>query len=324
MTARLLAPLTSVGRAWLAILGCGRAAPVAAAPVGAGFERFHRDGPPGSEEGGLLLLGELNCVACHRLPGAERLPPRPAPALRDVGARLGSAALAAFVAHPAEVKPGTLMPRTALAAGEVTALTAYLGTLGRPRPDPAPPAGSVEAGRALYHAVGCVACHAADAARPGPPAAGAPSAPGRSAVVPLALGARYDRAALIRFLVDPLEVRPAGRMPDSHLTPAEAADVAAYLQREQGSPPAAPAPAPPATGSPAGGRPRCGPRPTGGPTPRRWRAAASLRRPRPERRTSLSTGSSARPCAPRCAGWPRTRPSCDPVRPGTSTVSSPG
>lgn len=246
MTARLLAPLTSVGRAWLAILGCGLAAPAAAAPVVAGFERFHRAVPSAAEEGGLLLLGELNCVACHRLPGAERLPPRPAPALRDVGARLGSAALAAFVAHPAEVKPGTLMPRTALAAGEVTALTAYLGTLGRPRPDPAPPAGSVEAGRALYHAVGCVACHAADAARPGPPAAGETSAPARSAVVPLALGARYDRAALIRFLVDPLEVRPAGRMPDSHLTPAEAADVAAYLQREQGSPPAAPAAAAPA------------------------------------------------------------------------------
>lgn len=226
-----------VVRALLATFGCGLAAvPAAAAPVVAGFERFHRAAPAAAAEGGLLLLGELNCVACHRLPGAEGLPPRPAPLLGDVGARLDPAALAAFLAHPAEFKPGTLMPRTTLAAAEVSALAAYLGTLGRPRPEPELPAGSVEAGRRLYHAVGCVACHAADPSLALPVAAGEARPPEPLGVVPLALGARYDRAALVRFLIDPLAARPDGRMPDSHLTPAEAADVAAYLQRARGAP----------------------------------------------------------------------------------------
>ena len=243
---RSVMPLRVV-RALLAALGCGLAAvPAAAAPVVAGFERFHRAAPAGAAEGGLLLLGELNCVACHRLPGAEGLPPRPAPLLGDVGARLDPAALAAFLAHPAQFKPGTLMPRTALAAAEVSALTAYLGTLGRPRAQPDLPAGSVEAGRRLYHAVGCVACHAADAALALPVAAGEGRPPEPLGVVPLALGARYDRAALVRFLIDPLEMRPAGRMPDSHLTPAEAVDIAAYLQRARGAPASAAAAGAPA------------------------------------------------------------------------------
>ena len=246
MSAAARLSFARAGRALLAVLGCGVAAgPAAAAPVVAGFERFHRAGPAGAEEGGLLLLGELNCVACHRLPGAGSLPPRPAPLLGDVGARLDPAALAAFLDHPARFKPGTLMPRTALDPADVSALTAYLGTLGRPRAEPALPAGSADAGRRLYHAVGCVACHAPDASLAAPAGAVEARAPAPAAPVPLALGAHYDRAALVRFLIDPLAVRPAGRMPDSHLTPAEAADLAAYLQRERATPPAA------ATGAPA-------------------------------------------------------------------------
>lgn len=240
--------LWHVGRAWLVVLGCGLATATAAPPpVVAGFERFHRATPAEAAEGGLLLLGELNCVACHRLPGTGGLPPRPAPLLGDVGARLDPAALAAFLTHPAQFKPGTLMPRTSVAEAEVSALTAYLGTLGRSRAEPASPAGSVESGRRLYHAVGCVACHAPEASLVGPVGAAAARPPAPLGAVPLALGARYERAALVRFLTDPLEVRPAGRMPDAHLTPAEAADIAAYLQRER----VAPASAVPPAASPA-------------------------------------------------------------------------
>lgn len=229
--------LLPVGRAWLAVLGCGLASATAATPpIVAGYERFHRAAPAEAAEGGLLLLGELNCVACHRLPGTGGLPPRPAPLLGDVGARLDPTALAAFLTHPAQFKPGTLMPRTSLAAAEVSALTAYLGTLGRPRAEAEWPAGSVETGRQLYHAVGCVACHAPDAAFAPSVAAGETRPKEPLGSVPLGLGARYDRAALVRFLLDPLAVRPAARMPDAHLTPGEAADIAAYLQRERGGP----------------------------------------------------------------------------------------
>lgn len=232
----------------IAFLGlvCVAGADASSAPVVAGFERFHRGAADESSvaEGGLLLMGELNCVACHRLPGASPVSSRARLSLRDVGARLPRESLVAFIAHPGGVKPGTVMPEVPLAPGEVQALAAYLGSLGAPRPDPDLMAGSVESGRALYHSVGCIACHGADPTVAHAATAGSEALPAASAAVPLALGAQYDRSALVRFLVDPLTVRPAGRMPDSHLTLAEATDVAAYLQREREPPAAAAAAAP--------------------------------------------------------------------------------
>lgn len=219
----------------LAVLGFGLVSGVVvrAAPVVAGFERFHRGKADAlaRTEGGLLLLSELNCVACHQLPGGDGLTSRPRLSLSEAGSRLSLDSLAAFIADPHRVKPGTLMPQVALAPGEAEALAAYLGSLASPQIDPASIAGSVESGRGLYHAVGCVACHAADTSLTPSSAAGGAAVSPPSAVVPLGLAAHYDRSALVRFLMDPLSVRPAGRMPDSHLTLAEATDIAAYLQR---------------------------------------------------------------------------------------------
>ena len=241
-------PLQSIwkGCGLLVVLGLGFAteAGASSAPVVVGFERFHRGVADDSSfaEGGLLLIGELNCVACHRLPGAGPVSGRDRLSLRDVGSRLPPESLAAFIAHPGGLKPGTLMPDVPLAPAEVRALAAFLGSLGTPRPDADLIAGSVESGRALYHSVGCIACHGADPTVAHAVTGGAEAPPPASAAVPLALGAQYDRSALVRFLVDPLTVRPAGRMPDSHLTPAEAADIAAYLQREREAPEPAPEP----------------------------------------------------------------------------------
>lgn len=249
-------PMHDLGRmrpGWLLLagLGLGFAAMGVAgpAPVVAGFERFHRGAAEdsGLAEGGLLLLSELNCVACHRLPGGASFPARARLSLSDVGARLSSESLAAFLAHPGGVKPGTVMPDIPLAPDDVQALAAYLGSLGSPREDADLIGGAVESGRALYHAVGCVACHGADATLAHSVAAGEAAPPPASAAVPLALGAQYDRSALVRFLIDPLTIRPSGRMPDSHLAPAEAADIAAYLQRDRAAPTLGPAPAAAAT-----------------------------------------------------------------------------
>ena len=84
-------------------------------------------------------MRELNCVACHRLPGGSSVEAKPRLSLAEVGSRLSPAALAALVADPSSFKPGTLMPRTALAPGQAEALAAYLSTLTaaeRPAPDP--------------------------------------------------------------------------------------------------------------------------------------------------------------------------------------------
>src|SRR4051794_37353503 len=79
----------------------------AARPVVAGFERFAADAKPGPVESGLLLLGELNCVSCHRAePGlARHLNRKQAPVLDAVGSRVQSAHLRAFLASPRQTKP---------------------------------------------------------------------------------------------------------------------------------------------------------------------------------------------------------------------------
>jgi mono/diheme cytochrome c family protein len=99
-------------------------------------------------------------------------------------------------------------------------------------------------GSHLYHSVGCVACHAArdpslavqrqPALTPedleeleelGLTAMSAPVQP-----VPLPeIAAKYTARSLTRFLLDPLVIRPSGRMPNLKLSPDEAADIAAYL-----------------------------------------------------------------------------------------------
>lgn len=193
-----------------------------AEPIVAGFARFHRDLTDESRaiEAGLLLWNELNCVACHEVPAPwrERVPGRGKISLAGVGSRLPFDALVAFIADPQRAKPGTTMPamvRDELGGSE--AVSAYLATLQR---EPQPfPAGDTARGQRLYENVGCVACHV-------PPAGGSTD----YASVPIALVRHYERNALSAFLQDPLPTRPAGRMPATPLSDAEAADLAAYLK----------------------------------------------------------------------------------------------
>lgn len=175
-------------------------------------------------EEGAVLLGELRCARCHR---SESDAP-PGPVLDGVGSRARPEYLRRWLASPHEVKPGTTMPDVGVGAA-VEALTHFLVSLRADDAKALP--GSVERGRHLYHAIGCVACHAPDAdyAPPGVgPGVSAPKIEGAS--VPLGkLGEKYTSASLQRFLLDPLAVRPAGRMPRVPMSPEEAADLAAYL-----------------------------------------------------------------------------------------------
>ncbi len=95
------------------------------------------------------------------------------------------------------------------------------------------PKGDVENGRKLYHTIGCVACHEPAKLEDFRP----PEAPANveiekplMASVPILLADRYDRNALVAFLLDPLGTRPDGRMPRTAMTEQEAADLADYLQ----------------------------------------------------------------------------------------------
>jgi hypothetical protein len=86
----------------------------AAWPLVAGYERFGRQDTDdaGRVDAGLLLLGELGCVHCHAAaePTLTHLAPKKAPVLDAVGRRLDPAWLAAYLADPQGVHPGTTMP----------------------------------------------------------------------------------------------------------------------------------------------------------------------------------------------------------------------
>jgi mono/diheme cytochrome c family protein len=199
-------------------------------PVVPGFERFFSDAKSDAARGGQLLLGELNCISCHKPEGAalNALNRKEAPILDGVASRVRKSYLRKFLADPAAVKPGTFMPH--LLAGfteaqrmqKVEELTHFLASTGVPAAARAEPR-RVGAGRELYHRVGCVACHgsrddAGDTARTLPTS------------VPLGdLKAKYTLVGLAAFLQEPHRVRPSGRMPGLLLSTEEARAVANYL-----------------------------------------------------------------------------------------------
>jgi mono/diheme cytochrome c family protein len=170
-------------------------------------------------------VGELACVACH----ASTQPvfaPKPGPDLSRVGARVHPDHLRQYIAHPARVKPGTTMPDILHALPDAERaqvaedLAAYLSSLGGPlAAGTQPTEDTVERGRALYHQVGCVACHDPEGE----------ALPGSVPLGPVA--EKYTLASLTAFLEDPLAARPGGRMPSSHLQPFEAEEIAAFLLR---------------------------------------------------------------------------------------------
>ncbi len=180
---------------------------------------------------GLVLLGELNCTACHTATEKQAawLSPKVAPRLSDLGGRVSAEWLLRHLTSPHETTPGTTMPDLLHAlppverAAAAEALTHHLLAVSRPQlrrvmPDRA----AVARGEGLYHRVGCVACHAPQN-----------TATNLAGSVPLPrLVEKYAFDGLRRFLRDPLASRPSGRMPALQLTDGEAADLAHYLLRE--------------------------------------------------------------------------------------------
>ena len=203
-----------------------------------------RDPARAGVDPGEILIGEMNCAACHE-PSAEvkaRLASREAPKLGAQGMRLTPQWLRAFLENPQSEEPGTLMPdmlggvAPAARAETAEALTHYLISL---QPSTASArtgatSSGAEAGKALFHSVGCVACHAPAELPPGSEIAKSEFGQVQKASVPLGeLAKKSTVAEMAAFLRDPLKTRPSGRMPSLKLTEAEATAIAIYLLRDQ-------------------------------------------------------------------------------------------
>lgn len=202
---------------------------------------------PAQVSPGELLIAEMNCVACHEAapPVKQRLFSRASPRLGEQGLRLTPQWLQAFLENPQATQPGTLMPDLLHGlAPEVKReaaadLTHYLLSL--QKPDARPAAGvssaTIRAGEALYHTVGCVACHAPFV----PPHGAADDEAAKQKLaelqkvsVPLGqLASKITVTELAGFLRDPVQYRPSGRMPACKLDEAEARAIAMYLLRDQ-------------------------------------------------------------------------------------------
>jgi len=183
---------------------------------------------------GELLIGELNCVACHQAEASvkTRLFSRESPRLGEEGLRLTPQYVRAFLTNPSAEKRGTTMPDLLHTldpkekAETVDALVHFLcsrysanspATLGRSQ-------SVISQGRSLYHQVGCVACHSPQEATNSLDASSVP-------LGDLAKKTTIDE--LSSFLKDPLKTRPSGRMPSMSLSGDEAAAIAIYLLRDQ-------------------------------------------------------------------------------------------
>ncbi len=211
--------------------------------------------PLTQSQAGSLLISELRCAVCHS--GVERgsLPEKTAPNLAEVGSRISPEYLRRYLASPSLAHPGTTMPDMLVSQSEAErdqiaeALTHFLVAQSKAVfQNDATTQTDRQQGKALFHSVGCVACHG-----PKEAVADAPQKPKRNdeddddedktlaakkAIKPTAVplghvAAKYNVKSLSEFLFQPLRVRSSGRMPDMKLTPAESLAIAGYLVGEQ-------------------------------------------------------------------------------------------
>lgn len=125
-----------------------------------------------------LLRDHLPCLGCHRLGGEGGTI---GPDLSTVRERRSPAYIAAMIADPQRVVPGSVMPRTLMPDATRELIARYLAArpgdaADAPAPAPAPPAAAAIDAPALY-AKWCAACHGTTGRGDGPNAANLPVKP---------------------------------------------------------------------------------------------------------------------------------------------------
>ncbi len=181
------------------------------------------------------LFATRHCAACHAPAapfGPDAMPElaADAPALDSCGRRLNQAWVADWIVQPTRYLEGAGMPRClsgtpAEVATRARDLAAYLATqtAGGGGAPPINTDGSTNklAGESLYAKLGCAACHHLPGDQPLP----------QDQRLSLAyLNLKWRSGALAEYLAAPQQTFHWTRMPDFHLTRAEASALAAYLR----------------------------------------------------------------------------------------------
>lgn len=239
---------------WVAVLSLW---PVRTASANPGDAAFPGNHPLTQVQAGDLLIGELRCTACHGGSKNNALSAKTAPDLLDVGARVAPEYLKRFLASPSIAQPGTTMPDMLASHSDserekiAEALTHFLVAQSKqPYEHSAVDQSNMAEGKALFHSVGCVACHGPKEL-PGeeflyrkpeviidPEDEDEPKPEEKVATKPMAksishVSQKYSSKSLSEFLYQPLKVRTSGRMPDMKLTQAESQAIAGYLLGDQ-------------------------------------------------------------------------------------------
>ncbi|NBV21599.1 MAG: hypothetical protein EBS05_06700 [Proteobacteria bacterium] len=189
-------------------------------------------GQLGPELKGLVLIEELNCVACHTGDASLSTRSKKAPRLAEVGSRVNPNYLETYLRDPHGTKPGTTMPDVLKQLNDderketASALTHFLVSLKRNDFSLQPPdAVAAQQGKRLFHARGCAACHA-------PRDEKGKELPAQNSVPLGALEKKYSFKSLVEFLRQPHASRPSGRMPDLRLSGQDLDRIAHFLLQD--------------------------------------------------------------------------------------------
>jgi cytochrome c2 len=181
---------------------------------------------------GRELVAAMHCFRCHdagELAMAAAMPELQLgpPYLGAAGERFQTDWLAAWIADPHTLRPGTRMPKLALTPTEVADITAYLvaDAPAAPAAAPAPDAGLINRGAHLFTDLQCASCHAL----PGKPL----EAAGHSRVSLAQVPVKWRAAALQEYLREPEALHAGSRMPNFKLSEPEAAALTAFLLAQE-------------------------------------------------------------------------------------------
>ncbi len=215
-------------------------------------------------EHGRYLFEEMACIKCHTAgnaePLAKGLAERSGPNLSKIAERAYPGWIDAWLKDPKKLRPHTAMAQmfmpNEIGDAQRFAVVSYLATLGKPiSPAKAPLLNSndlrqsLERGAKLYMTVGCATCHGDQLTAPPTKQKkdeeeieetfdakssvyGLGTATGPQAYYTLNhVGSKTRPEALAKFLQNPLETNPHGRMPKMLLNEQQATDIARHLCR---------------------------------------------------------------------------------------------